>query len=109
MDSDVKILRLREVIAEGRIHWHSHALARFLERGISRSEILNAVLQGEIIETYPTDRPYPSYLFFGNDNIKPVHVVVAVDLAARIGHVVTAYRPDLAHFETDLKTRRTKI
>ena len=107
MDIDFEIKRLREFTAEGRIHWHSHALARFLERGISRSEILNAIMRGVVVETYPTDRPYPSYLLFYND-INPVHAVAAVDLIARLGHVITAYRPDLEHFEADLKTRRTK-
>lgn len=51
MDTEFEIQRLRESIANARIHWHSHALARFLERGISRREILNAIIQGEVIET----------------------------------------------------------
>ena len=107
MDTDFEIQRLRESIANGRIHWHAHALARFLERGISRREILNAIMQGEVIETYLAYRPYPSCLIFYNDQM-PVHVIAAVDLVAQIGHVITAYRPDLKHFELDLKTRRLR-
>ncbi len=106
MGIDFEIRQLREATEKGRIQWHAHALARLLERGISRREILSAILRGEVIESYATDRPYPSCLIFGTD-IEPVHVVVAIDPVARIGHVITAYRPDLVHFEPDLKTRRT--
>ena len=37
---------------------------------------------------------------------QPLHVVAAVDVEAGIGYVITAYRPDLEHFEADYKTRR---
>ncbi|MBI2802708.1 MAG: DUF4258 domain-containing protein [Gammaproteobacteria bacterium] len=107
MAVDFEIRRLREAVVAGRIHWHAHALTRFLERGISRGEILAAVMRGEVVETYPEDRPFPSCLLFFHE-VLPVHVVAAVDLDADIGHVITAYRPDLAHFEVDLKTRRVK-
>jgi hypothetical protein len=41
----------------------------------------------------------------GNET-EPVQVVVATDPAARICHVITAYRPDLEHLEPDFKTGR---
>ena len=105
MTKEVDIDILRASAAQGRIHWHQHALERFLERGISRAEIVNAIMNGEIIETYPTDRPYPSCLVLGVD-VEPVHVVASADTVARICHIITAYRPDLEHFEPDFKTRR---
>jgi hypothetical protein len=98
---------LREAAALGRIHWHQHALERFLERGISRAEVVRAIMNGEVIEIYATDRPYASCLIF-NAEAEPVHVVAAADASARICHVVTAYRPDLEHFEPGLRTRRKK-
>ena len=76
-----------------------------MERGISRVEIMNAIINGEIIEDYPADRPYPSYLVLGVE-VEPVHVVASADPVARICHIITAYRPDLEHFEADFKTRR---
>ncbi len=104
-DFDIEILRTNAV--EGRIHWHQHALERFLERGISRIEVVTAIRNGEVIEVYPTDHPYPSclILFTGQE---PLHVVAAADSVAQICHVITAYRPDSEHFEPDLKTRRKK-
>ena len=103
--SDIEVLR--SATARGRIHWHQHALERFLERGISRAEVVTAIMNGEVIEVYPTDRPNPSCLILHVES-DPVHVVAAADSAARICHIITAYRPDLEHFEQDLRTRRIK-
>jgi hypothetical protein len=103
--SDIEVLR--SATAQGRIHWHQHALERFLERGISRAEVVTAIMNGEVIEVYPTDRPNPSCLILHVES-DPVHVVAAADSAARICHIITAYRPDIEHFEQDLRTRRIK-
>jgi len=35
-----------------------------------------------------------------------LHVVLAYDAASEQCHIITAYRPDLTHFEVDLITRR---
>lgn len=105
MTKDVDIENLRASASQGRIHWHQHALERFLERGISRVEVVSAIINGEIVEAYPVDRPYPSCLILSVE-VEPVHVVASVDPVARICHVITAYRPDLEHFEPDFKTRR---
>lgn len=96
---------VREAAVEGRVHWHKHALERILERGIALAEIIHVLINGEIIEVYPSDRPYASGLVYYAEP-QPVHVVVSVDPKARICHVITAYRPDLEHFQPDFKTRR---
>jgi len=38
MAKDLDIEILRGAAAQGRIHWHQHALERLLERGISRAD-----------------------------------------------------------------------
>lgn len=96
---------LHEAVANGRIQWHHHALERLFERGISRAEALDAVLHGEIIEHYRERQPFPSCLILRIEE-QPLHVVAAADSASRVCHIVTVYRPDLEHFEADLKTRR---
>jgi hypothetical protein len=53
------------------------------------------------IEDYPDDNPFPSGLFFGWQQDKPLHVVPEV-------YVITAYEPDQEHFEADFRTRRKK-
>lgn len=96
---------LRAAVANGRIHWHHHALERLFERQISRAEVLDAMTRGEIIEHYAEREPYPSCLILHIDD-EPLHVVAAVDHEATTCHIVTVYRPDLEHFEADFKTRK---
>ncbi len=89
----------------GTIEWRRHALERMFERAISRSEVKQALKEGEIIEVYENDVPFASALFFYADN-KPIHVVASLDEATRIIYVITAYMPNETHFFEDLKTRR---
>jgi hypothetical protein len=76
-----------------------------MERRISRIEVKQVILQGNIIEYYPDDYPIPSLLLVTLQP-EPLHVVVSYDPASQQSHVITAYRPDLTHFEADLITRR---
>ena len=77
---------------------------RLAGRYLSRDEILNAVDTYEIIEQYPEDKYLPSYLVLAATSF---HVQFAADVAGDNVRVVTAYRPDLNEWESDLKTRRT--
>ena len=52
LDVDV----LRAAASEGRIHWRQHAFERLVERGITRAEIVRAIIDGEVIEVYAMDR-----------------------------------------------------
>jgi len=44
------------VINNGNIEWHRHALERMMERGISRREVKDVLLTGEVIEEYPSTK-----------------------------------------------------
>lgn len=77
-----------------------------MERGISRKTVKQILLSREIIESYPDDKPYPVALFFGWYEEEPFHVVAAFDTLREYCFVITAYRPDLEHFESDYRTRR---
>ena len=50
--------------------------------------------------------PYPSTLFLGWVDGKPLHVVVALDAWSQWVYIITAYEPDLEHFEPDYRTRK---
>ncbi len=89
----------------GRILWKKHALERMMERSISRNQVKQTITLGRIIEKYPDDSPLPSVLI-ATFEPEPLHVVVAYDAESLQCHVITAYRPDLAHFEADFITRR---
>jgi len=88
------------------IIFKDHAIIRMLERGIAKVEIVEVVNEGEIIEDYMDDYPYPSCLMFKIVNHKPLHVVVAHNKAESQKYVVTTYIPDLTKFEPDFKTRK---
>ena len=82
-----------------------HALKRRIERNISTSLIENAILNGEIIEEYPDDFPYPSCLINGFiTNKEPIHIVCAITKRIKI---ITIYKPEENDWE-DYKTRRRK-
>lgn len=102
MDRD----RLLIALENGYIEWQRHDLEQMFEREISREVVKDVLKNGEIIEDYPHDKPYPSALFLGWIKGKPVHVIVAFDSLSGWCFVITAYRPDLEHFESDYKTRR---
>ena len=96
---------IRQAVTAARIEWQKHAMERMLKRGISRDDVKQAILHGEVIETYPSDYPFPSCLIC-YQGVKPLHVVLAYNDLIQTAYIITAYIPDLTHFENDFKTRR---
>ncbi len=94
------------IIQQNRIEWSAHGLKRMLERGISRAAVKYVLAEGEIIEDYPDDKPFPSALCHGIWQKKALHVVMAYDLGLKKIYVITAYWPDEEHFNNDFKIRR---
>ena len=91
---------LKALCRQGKIEWTEHAASRILQRGITRQEVKEAIMTGEIIEDYPDDYPYPSNLILG----KSLHVVCGIG-EGRVW-IITAYRPSMDKWEKDLKTRK---
>lgn len=101
----LKIDTIKQLVREGKIRWTNHAIVRLFERNITQEEIESTILNGEIIEEYENDYPYPSCLVYGiNLKNQVLHVVCGIR-SAEIW-VVTAYYPDEIKWEKDLKTRR---
>lgn len=72
---------LHEAALAGHVIWHKHTFERMLERFISRKEVIDALLYGEVIEDYADDRPFPSCLLIGGQGLQVLHVVVAFENA----------------------------
>jgi hypothetical protein len=69
-------------------------------------EIFFSVMQGEIIEEYPTDFPYPSCLIYGNTfKGEPVHSVWGYNEENKWAVLITVYRPNPERW-IDWKIRR---
>lgn len=84
-----------------------HAQLRLNERDISIDDVINAIDNGEIIEQYPKDFPFPSCLILGIAiQGKYIHVVVSMN-DDKI-YLITAYVPSTDKWEADLKTRKEK-
>ena len=79
-----------------------HGRRRLAERGIFLRDVISAVQNGEIIEEYPEDYPYPSCLIL--DSAQPLHVVASLQDGCI--YLITAYIPDRNRWQSDLKTRR---
>ena len=79
-----------------------HCLKRMLERNIDINQIRQVILNGEIIEQYPDDYPYPSCLILGNG----LHAVVGI--GSDMLWFITAYRPNPDEWDSTLKTRVVK-
>lgn len=79
---------------------------RLRGRFIQRAAILDAVDSFEILESYPEDKYLPSYLVYAQDRGTVFHVLFATDVTGGNVRLVTAYRPDPADWESNLRTRR---
>ena len=56
------VVKLRDLVAHGRLEWSKHTLARLILRNIPQSAVRETILTGEVIEDYPQDKPFPSCL-----------------------------------------------
>jgi hypothetical protein len=82
-----------------------HAAERFHQRGIRINDVYSALKNGEIIEQYPDDFPFPSCLILGRDqNNKHIHVCMSDEGTS--SRIITAYYPDSEKWEKDWKNRR---
>ncbi len=95
-------------IRHNRIRITDHADEEAQADHLSFDEIFISVFQGEIIEDYPDDKPYPSCLIYGNTfSQEPVHSVWAYNQKNRWAVVITVDRPDPQRW-IDWRTRRPK-
>lgn len=83
-----------------------HAIQRMFERGISKKDVRQIIAEGQTIENYPKDTPYPSRLVLGWLEGRPLHTVVADDVEGRQTIVITVYEPDPSKWEPDFRARK---
>lgn len=82
-----------------------HAAKRLEQRDISIEDVMNCIIQGEIIEQYPTDYPFPSCLILGiSVSGKFLHSVIGSNQSQL--WIITAYYPDINKWSEDFKARK---
>ncbi len=57
--------QLRHKVAVGELEYSLHAVRRMVSRNVSTEEVVQAILEGEVIEDYPGDKYGSSCLVFG--------------------------------------------
>ncbi len=103
----IDIETLRNYYAIDKVYITEHAAERFRQRGIKAKDIRTAVGNGEIIEQYPEDYPFPSCLICGRDNNnRAIHICMSD--AGTSSRIITAYYPDRDLWNDDFKVRKDK-
>ena len=90
----------------GRLVFRIHAIQRMFQRHINKDDVRYILENGETIETYPKDTPYPSRLVLGWRESRPLHVVVADNAENQETIVITVYEPDPEEWERDFRRRK---
>lgn len=104
----IDILVLRKYYQDNMVIVSEHAAERFRQRNIKAREIRQAVFNGEIIEQYPDDFPFPSCLILGKTTYgQYIHIVMSDE--GSMSRIITAYYPDKDKWNNDFKTRKDSV
>ena len=97
------IERLKDLYKKDLVVITEHAEMRLQERNNTIKDIADAINNGEIIENYDEDEPFPSCLILYLKDKKPIHVVVSD--AKEYIKIVTAYIPNKEKWFDGFKKR----
>ena len=89
---------IKRSISEKRYNITLHAREEMSpkEDDISERELIEAILNGELIEGYPNDKPFPSCLIFGRTKKgRPIHAVCAYSKEDNMTIIITTYEPSI--------------
>ena len=101
----IDIINLRKYFENDNVLISDHVAMRFRQRGLKVKDIRCAVNNGEIIEQYPEDFPFPSCLILGKAaDEKIIHVVMSDEGSA--SRIITAYFPDHNNWDETYSVRK---
>ncbi|MCH8295798.1 DUF4258 domain-containing protein [Candidatus Poribacteria bacterium] len=87
----MSLTEIQDKIQKDEYRISDHAIKRMIQRSIDRFEVMEAILNGEIIEEYLQDKYSPSCLIYGRTKVgRDLHVQVS--LAPKVV-VITTYEP----------------
>jgi hypothetical protein len=92
-------------LRERSVRWTGHILQRIFCRGIGMDDVTDALANGEIIEQYPSDYPFPRCLVLGYTKTrKALHIVCGFNGTEL--WLITAYFPNPDEWSEDFRNRR---
>ena len=101
---DQQMAAIARAVAQGQYRYTVHGTRQRIERRLSREEIEDAILSGEIVEDYPEHHYGPCCLILGRTSGgKALHMVCS---CRSVVDIITVYEPDPAEWEPDLRTRK---
>lgn len=101
----MSIDEIRRLCRTGSVRWTDHAVKRTIQRNISQAAVKYALLNGDIIEQYPKDYPYPSCLVLGSTaDYRHLHVVCGAGGGEL--WVISAYYPSPEKWADGFKKRK---
>ena len=89
-----------------KVVYRVHAIQRMFQRGIPADDVKRVIASGEVVESYPDDKPYPSRLVLGWIGTRPLHVVAAYNASEDEEIVITVYEPDSDLWDLDFRRRK---
>lgn len=91
------IRKIRECFDSGAVFYSRHAKFEMENEELGRifdREVYEAICNGDIIEEYFEDKPYPSALIYGRTIAnRPLHIVCAYSESENLVIVITVYHP----------------
>lgn len=70
---------IRRCVRQRKLYWTYHINMRLQKRGILRHIITESLAAYEIIEAYPEDKYFPSYLVYTEYGGEKFHILFAID------------------------------
>ena len=100
---------IKRLCSSKKLRWTNHIFIRLAQRGISMDDVRSAILNGELVEDYPDDYPFPSCLIMGRrSSTGIIHVVCAPNDSGTELWLITAYIPSKEKWMDDFKTRKVE-
>ena len=94
-------------IANEQFEFSKHAVDQSIVRQIRLHEIVEAIVNGQIIEDYPNDKYAPSCLICGvTQTSRTIHIQSSYPSRALV-KIITVYEPDPNKWNNDFTVRRT--
>ncbi len=102
---NINLKKIQELCKEHKIRWTRHILTRLIQRGISQTDIENAIMNGRIIEQYADDYPVPSCLILEKTEAnRSLHICCSSN--EEYIWMITAYYPSSENWNENFDTRK---
>jgi len=94
---------IKNVVKNKRINATVHAVKRMHERNFLIDNVIQAIMNGAIIEEYYEDYPFPSCLILGTYDGSKIHIVCSYNDPV---HIITVYEPNEKEWDDGFRTRK---